>query len=98
MLLLRNLQYGNTPSVLVKLVDICITHNMLFITHNMLFMTVTHDNCSVTYSMAIPQWYWLISAATAVRDRPMREIVGAIVRGPIYLRKKPIRPVHPSTN
>lgn len=91
MLLLRNLQYGNTPSVLVKLVDICITHNMLF-------MTVTHDNCSVTYSMAIPQWYWLISAATAVRDRPMREIVGAIVRGPIYLRKKPIRPVHPSTN
>lgn len=89
MLLFRNLQYDNTPSVLVKLVDICITHNMLF-------MTVTHD--SVTYSMAIPQWYWLISAATAVRDRPMREIVGAIVRGPIYLRKKPIRPVHPSTN
>jgi hypothetical protein len=52
----------------------------------------------ITYNMAIPQWNWFMSAATEVRESPIRDMVGAIVRGPMNLRKNPIRPVHPRTS
>lgn len=48
------------------------------------------------HSIDIPQCTSLKIVATPVRERPIRDIVGAMVKGPINFRKKPINPVQPS--
>ena len=45
----------------------------------------------------IPQWLPALAPADSNSDRPMREMVGAMVSGPMKRMKRPIRPEKPTT-
>ena len=49
----------------------------------------------ITYSKAIPHWGSALLYAEENKLNPIRAIVGAIVTGPVNLRKNPIAPVAP---
>lgn len=44
----------------------------------------------------MPQWLPALVPAESNSDSPMREIVGAMVRGPMKRRKRPMRPEKPT--
>lgn len=50
-----------------------------------------------THRAAIPQWPPHFLPASVNSDKPMRLIVGAIARGPIYLSTRPRSPERPRT-
>ena len=43
----------------------------------------------------MPHWWAQLLVAIGNSDNPMRVMVGAITRGPIYLNKSPINPEKP---
>lgn len=49
-----------------------------------------------THIAEMPQWLPALSPAESYSDRPMRETVGAMVRGPMKRMRKPIRPEKPT--
>lgn len=51
---------------------------------------------AVTYIAEMPQWLLILAPAESYSDRPMREIVGAMVRGPMKRMRKPMRPEKPT--
>ena len=51
----------------------------------------------VTYKNAIPHCFEEKSDAAPKRDKPIKAIVGAMVRGPINLRIIPMIPLKPIT-
>ena len=51
-------------------------------------------NC--TYIVEMPQWLPALVPAESNRDSPMREMVGAMVRGPMKRMKRPMRPEKPT--
>lgn len=44
----------------------------------------------------MPQWLPALVPAESNRDSPMREMVGAMVRGPMKRMKRPMRPEKPT--
>lgn len=52
----------------------------------------------LTHRAAIPQWPPDFFPASVNSDRPMRLMVGAIARGPIYLSTRPTSPDKPSVS
>lgn len=44
----------------------------------------------------MPQWLPALSPAASYSDRPMRETVGAMVKGPMKRMRKPMRPEKPT--
>lgn len=46
---------------------------------------------------AIPQWIPALSPAESKRGRAIREIVGAMVKGPMKRMRKPMRPEKPTS-
>lgn len=50
----------------------------------------------VTYMAEMPQWLPALSPAELYRDKPISEIVGAMVKGPIKRMRKPMRPEKPT--
>lgn len=44
----------------------------------------------------MPQWLPALAPAESNNDSPMREMVGAIVRGPMKRMKRPMRPEKPT--
>ena len=44
----------------------------------------------------MPQWFPAFIPAESYRDRPIREMVGAMVRGPMKRMKRPMRPEKPT--
>ena len=68
--------------------------------HVKMFSCTTEQNLSTTnctYSKEIPHCLSQKSDTTWVRDSPIREMVGAMVRGPTNLRMRPTRPKPPTT-
>lgn len=51
---------------------------------------------NVTHMTATPQWWPALVPAESNRDSPMREMVGAMVRGPMKRMKRPMRPEKPT--
>lgn len=51
---------------------------------------------NVTHMIATPQWKPALVPAESNRDSPMREMVGAMVRGPMKRMKRPMRPEKPT--
>lgn len=52
---------------------------------------------SFTHIAEMPQWFPALLPAESKRDSPMREIVGAMVRGPMKRMKRPMRPEKPTS-
>lgn len=50
-----------------------------------------------THIAEMPQWFPALLPAESKRDSPMREIVGAMVRGPMKRMKRPMRPEKPTS-
>ena len=44
----------------------------------------------------MPQWFPAFMPAESKRDRPIREMVGAMVRGPMNFMNRPMRPEKPT--
>lgn len=63
------------------------------------------NNCGVTHRWSyntthiaeMPQWCPAFMPAESNSDRPISEMVGAMVNGPIKRMKRPIRPVNPTS-
>lgn len=45
----------------------------------------------------MPQWFPALVPAESNKERPIREMVGAIVRGPMNFINRPMRPVNPTS-
>lgn len=50
-----------------------------------------------TYMAEMPQWVPALAADDSNSDRPMRVMVGAMVKGPMKRMRKPIMPEKPTT-
>lgn len=50
----------------------------------------------VTYIAEMPQWLPALSPAESYSEKPMRETVGAMVKGPMKRMRKPMRPEKPT--
>ena len=51
---------------------------------------------NVTHMVEMPQWLPALVPAESNRDSPMREMVGAMVSGPMKRMKRPMRPEKPT--
>ena len=51
----------------------------------------------LTHMEEIPQWLPALAPADSNSDRPMREMVGAMVSGPMKRMKKPMSPEKPTS-